>query len=288
MDNQYATQMTAKVVDFLVQYGELPALKDVDDRLIAVEERLTNKLLELLSGLEDQFIQALEERGKIPKNTRDQMYFISQILDVPFEEMMVAISEEGVEGSELGRQLSYEDMLTAGMTVSFTSFSEEVRNELRDKIYTFSEDTFSRIKGDFAGTLAKGYEDGLGIDDIATNLRGDFSNLRDYRLRLIARTEVQSAQNEGSHRTLIDYNVKYKQWLTVGDSRVRGRDPSDKYDHHALHGQVVRVDEPFSNGQMYPGERSGDIGEWINCRCRERPYIPRKDEHILSTPYYSA
>jgi len=288
VDNQYATQMTAKVVDFLVQYGELPVVKDVDDRLIAVEERLTNKLRELLSGLEDQFIQALEERGKIPKNTRDQMYFISQILDIPFEEMMVAISEEGVEGSELGRKLSYEDMITAGMTVSFTSFSEEVRNELRDKIYTFSEDTFSRIKGDFAGTLAKGYEDGLGIDDIATNLRGDFSNLRDYRLRLIARTEVQSAQNEGSHRTLIDYNVKYKQWLTVGDSRVRGRDPSDKYDHHELHGQVVRVDEPFSNGLMYPGERSGDIGEWINCRCRERPYIPRKDEHILSTPYYSA
>lgn len=286
MCNSPAHAMTYKVVNFLAEHGQLPAVKDVDERLIELEDNLTNRLLELIEGLEDEFIAALEERGKIPKNTRDQMYFISQIFDVPFEEMMEVISEESVEGLELGRQMSLEELEALGIAVVFNEFSEEVRDQLYEKVYTFSTDTFERIKGDFAATLAKGYEDGLGIDDIAENLRADFEGLRDYRLRLIARTEVQSAQNEGSHKTLVEYGVKYKQWLTVGDRRVRGLDPSDKYDHHELHGQVVRIDEKFSNGLMYPGDRTGPIGEWINCRCRERPYIPKKDEHIITTPYY--
>lgn len=286
MCNSPAIQMTAKVVDFLVQHGQLPAVKDVDRRLLAVEQRLANKLIGLQGGLERKFIQALRERGRIPSNQRQQMDFISKIFDVPFEDMKQVISEESVEGMEVGRQLSLEDLMELGVEVTFRKFSEEVRDKLRDKVYEFSEDTFSRIKGDFAKTLSKGYEEGLGIDDIARELREDFKNLRDYRLKLIARTEVQSAQNEGSHQTLQEYGVRYKQWLTVGDDRVRGNNPTDEYDHVYLHGQVVRVDEPFSNGLMYPGERTGDIGEWINCRCRERPYIPKKGEHIITTPYY--
>jgi len=284
--NSPATQMTAKVVDFLVRYGQLPAVKYVDRRLLAVEQRLANKLIGLQGGLERKFIQALRERGRIPSNQRQQMDFISKIFDVPFEDMKQVISEESIEGMEIGRQLSLEDLMELGVEVTFRKFSEEVRDKLREKVYEFSEDTFSRIKGDFAKTLSKGYEEGLGIDDIAKELRGDFKNLRDHRLKLIARTEVQSAQNEGSHQTLQEYGVRYKQWLTVGDDRVRGNDPTDEYDHVELHGQVVRVDEPFSNGLMYPGERTGDIGEWINCRCRERPYIPKKGEHIITTPYY--
>lgn len=286
MCNSPAIQMTAKVVDFLIQHEQLPAVKDVDRRLLAVEQRLANKLIRLQGGLERKFIQALRERGRVPSNTRQQMDFISKILDIPFEDMRQVVSEESVEGMEVGRQLSLEDLMELGMEVTFRKFSEEVRDKLRDKVYEFSDDTFSRIKGDFAKTLSKGYEEGLGIDDIAKNLRGDFKNLRDHRLKLIARTEVQSAQNEGSHHTLQEYGVRYKQWLTVGDDRVRGNDPQDRYDHVELHGQVVRVDEPFSNGLMYPGERTGDIGEWINCRCRERPYIPKKGEAIVTTPYY--
>ena len=285
MDSK-AKVMTAKVVDFLVQHGKLPAVKTVDERLIAAEERLTNRLGELQEGLEDKFIKALEERGKLPRSERQRMEMISQVLDIPFEDMKQATSEESVGAMELGRLLSFEDILDAGMSVKFTAFSEEVTTNLREKVYEFSDDTFSRIQGEFSTTLSKGYEDGLGIDDVAKNLRADFSNLRDYRLQLIARTEIQSAQNEGSHKTLVDYGVKYKQWLTVGDSRVRGRDSSDKFDHVELHGQVVKTDEDFSNGLMYPGDRSGKVGQWINCRCRERPYIAKKDEHIMTTPYY--
>lgn len=278
--------MSRKVVDFLSKYGNMPAIKEVDERILKAEERLINKLLKLLAGLEAEFIRALRERGYIPGDYRERMRFVSLIFEIPFRDMRTVIADESVESAELGRQLAFEDLLELGFKIDFKQFSDITRKKLWEKTYEFSADTFSNIKGDFVKTLAKGYEEGLGIDEVARNLREDFKNLRDYRLRTIARTEIQGAQNEGSHETMREYGVRYKQWLTVNDSRVRGRNPKDKYDHVHLHGQVVEFDEPYSNGMMHPGDRRGDIGDWINCRCRERPYIPRKGEIILTTPYY--
>jgi SPP1 gp7 family putative phage head morphogenesis protein len=279
-------EMTFKVVDFLSKYGRFPAIKEVDERILRAEQRLQNRLLRVQAGLESEFLRALRERGYIPSTPNERLRFVSLILDIPLEEMREVIADEAVEGAELGRQMTLLDLLEQGFQIAFDSFSEEVKTILWERIYTFSKSTIERIKGDFAHTLAKGYEEGLGIDEIAKDLRVEFKNLRHYQLHRIARTEVLSAQNEGSQRTMREYGVKYKQWLTVNDSRVRGRKPKDRYDHISLHGQVVEVDEPFSNGLMYPGDKRGDKGDIINCRCRARPYIPRKNEIILTTPYY--
>lgn len=286
MNRKVVDKMNYKVVEFLSKHGNMPAIKEVDDRILKAENRLHNKLLKLQAGVEAEFIRALRERGYIPSTLREQKRFVSSIFEIPFSDMRTVIADESVESAELGRQLTFEDLLETGFQIYFKQFSDEIKKKLWEKVYEFSAETFSKIEGDFVKTLATGYEEGLGIDEIARNLRHDFKNLRDYRLRTIARTEIQGAQNEGSHETMREYGVRYKQWLTVGDSRVRGRDPDDKYDHVYLHGQVVEFDEPYSNGMMYPGDRSGDIGDWINCRCRERPYIPRKGETILTTPYY--
>lgn len=286
MNRKVIDKMNYKVVEFLSKHGNMIAIKKVDDRILKAENRLNNKLLKLQAGLEAEFIRALRERGYIPSNPREQKRFVSRIFEIPFRDMRTVIADESVEGAELGRQLTFEDLLETGFKIDFKQFSDEIRKKLWEKVYEFSADTFSRIEGDFVKTLATGYEEGLGIDEVARNLREDFKNLRDYRLRTIARTEIQGAQNEGSHETMREYGVRYKQWLTVGDDRVRGNEPKDVYDHVHLHGQVVEFDEPYSNGMMYPGDRSGDIGDWINCRCRERPYIPRKGEIILTTPYY--
>lgn len=286
MKRETLSEMNYKVVKFLSEYGNYPAIKEVDERILRAEERLNNKLLKLQAGVEAEFIRALRERGYLPSNLREQRRFVSRIFEIPFNEMKTVIADESIEGAELGRQMTFEDLLNEGFRIQFRNFSEEVRNRLWEKVYTFSEDTFMRIEGDFIKTLTEGYEEGLGIDEVARRLRDDFKNLRDYRLRNIARTEIQSAQNEGSHETMKEFGVRYKQWITVGDDRVRGNHPNDEYDHVHLHGQVVEFDEPYSNGMMYPGDRRGDIGDWINCRCIERPYIPRKGEVILTTPYY--
>ncbi|MGG4405812.1 phage minor head protein [Geobacillus stearothermophilus] len=278
--------MDRELVAFLVAHGALPAIKEQDERITEIEEKLARRLVSLQVGLESMFIQRLRELGYIPLSILEQETFIADILDPIFADMEEEIAEAAVESAVVARQLTFEEILEQGLELVFTEFSERVLEELRERVYVFSEDTFRRIKGDFRATLVRGYEEGKGIDDIAVDLRADFKDLRDHRLQTIARTEVQGAQNVGIFQTMQDYNVRYKQWLTVRDSRVRGRNPKDRADHYSLHGQVVRMDERFSNGLMHPLDRSGPIEEWINCRCRCRPYIPKKGEAITRTPYY--
>ncbi|UOQ43361.1 phage head morphogenesis protein [Halobacillus salinarum] len=286
MDKKTAERMNLQVMKFMSSYGFYPAMKDREEEILSIEDRLSNRLFRAQVGLESSFIQALREKGYLPGNPAEQKALIDLIMEAPFEQMSEIISEEGLVSAATGRQLTADDIAEQGVEIALSEFSDQATEELKNRIYTFSKDTFERIKGDFAGTLAAGFEEGVGIDEAARSLRADFSHLRDYRLRTIARTEVQGAQNEGIERTMQDYDVQYKQWLTVGDRRVRGRDSSDRYDHVSLHGEVVRRDERFSNGLMRPLDRSGPIGEWINCRCRMRPYLPKKNETILTTPYY--
>jgi len=42
------------------------------------------------------------------------------------------------------------------------------------------------------------------------------------------------------------------------DDRVRD-------EHAAMNGEIVDIDKPFSNGEMYPGD--------VNCRCTVLPVI---------------
>lgn len=51
-----------------------------------------------------------------------------------------------------------------------------------------------------------------------------------------------------------------KQWYATLDNRTRTQ-------HREMHGEVRELEEPFSNGLMYPGDPNGDPGEVWNCRC---------------------
>lgn len=68
----------------------------------------------------------------------------------------------------------------------------------------------------------------------------------------------QSAVDQG----IIDGSLLSKEWITVGDSKVRP-------DHVEMRGEVAAFDQPYSNGQVVPGE-----SEW-NCRCWSRIFARR-------------
>lgn len=90
-------------------------------------------------------------------------------------------------------------------------------------------------------------------------------NINGFRAERIARTESLRAINRGSHQVYMESdNVTHKQWNTTMDGRER--------DSHAiLNSEVVRVNEPFSNGLMYPLDPTGPPEQVVNCRCTHRP-----------------
>lgn len=117
-------------------------------------------------------------------------------------------------------------------------------------------------EGKTPGQMAKMIREGLGPD------------LLQHRAKLIARTEATNALNAGQDSVnsmlAADGLVSGKEWVTVGDGRVRGAMKNDKYDHQAANGQRVRPDDDFEvSGQKtpWPGHPSMAAGNRINCRC---------------------
>ncbi|MBK8006766.1 MAG: hypothetical protein IPK12_23540 [Gemmatimonadetes bacterium] len=148
----------------------------------------------------------------------------------------------GLAPNQLQAVDNFRAMLEAGDPKAFT-------RELRDRR--------------FDSTIRKAF-DGEGLSPEQVDRMTE-----QYRKRFIAwnaetnaRTAALDAQKLGHDlswkdaidRGDVDGERLFKRWSTTLDGRERP-------EHHALHGEVVRHDEYFSNGEMVPGEST------FNCRC---------------------
>lgn len=98
------------------------------------------------------------------------------------------------------------------------------------------------------------------IDDFAAALSKKFDDYSEAAAKRVARTESTMAYNAGRLEGMKELKIQKKMWSTSKkDSRVR--------DSHQIDGEVVNVDEPFSNSLMYPGDQTAGPGECVNCRC---------------------
>lgn len=97
----------------------------------------------------------------------------------------------------------------------------------------------------------------------------------------IVRTEMNRTFNVANHETMNEAgnlipDLK-KEWLTVGDDRVRDG-VNSQGNHVKLNGEVRKMNERFSNGLRYPLDPSGPPEEVVNCRCRIIAFRDNWDE----------
>ena len=109
----------------------------------------------------------------------------------------------------------------------------------------------------------QGILQGESMDKIAKRLRNVQEMNKTQAIRS-ARTIVTGAENKGRQdsyaRAEADGIILERTWLATNDSRVR-------HSHAIIDGETRPIDEPFSNGLMYPGDPDGDPSEVYNCRC---------------------
>lgn len=140
---------------------------------------------------------------------------------------------------------------------------EYIENNAAQKAIGIADTSIKKIRE----RVGLGVSDGLGISEIASNIRG-IKSINAARSVLIARTEVNAAANYGSIETARNAEKEFdivmeKEWLAVNDSRTR--DTHDRAD-----GQIVEVSEKFNiNGfeADRPLDNSLPADEVINCRC---------------------
>lgn len=160
----------------------------------------------------------------------------------------------------------YEPQLIREEDVGLFRTNPQIEDSLRYNTFQASDTTLARVTQNITNNLADSYHEGLGIRDAGRRITKEFSSLKGWESRRIARTEINSAQNEGAFSAYDELGVEYQMWWTGKDNRVRDS-------HRPLHGHIVAVGNTFSNGLLYPGDKSGPIKEWINCRCTSIPYI---------------
>ena len=235
---------------------------------LRAEARLTKRLQGLFAEVAERTVQELLERNRLPTDDATMKLVMSHIFEAS-DSYKEILGEEALQAAQYGRNRVIRELQRRGVSVSFSEFSERVKKMIEEHAFTASQHTTDRIVGNVMQNLADSYANGLGIDDAAEELRKVFQGMQDHELKRIARTEINSFQNEGAYLTEQELGVRYHMWYTAEDERVRSS-------HADIHGEIVRVGEPFSNGLYYPGDRSGGrdtIKEWINCRCRTVPFL---------------
>lgn len=137
---------------------------------------------------------------------------------------------------------------------------------LLNNTFKASENTISRIDNNLNQIITEGYKSGYGINQIRDELTRRFDQLSSWEAQRIARTEVHNAHNKAIQDTYKDMCVEYTQWIAAGDDRTRDS-------HVEIDGEIIPVGETYSNGLRYPGDTSGPLEEWINCRCSHAPFV---------------
>lgn len=252
----------AQIISETIEY--MIACKATYYETVAAENELARMLRGPVRQIGQQVINKLMEKGRVPKGD----VFLKQIMqymDKHKPEMKNLLVDSVQRAAERGAEGTVRDAQMAGIDVRFEKLNPEVKRRLANQVFTASDSTLGRIKGDLMEGLRQAYDKGLGIDDAVSLMRDKFGQFEDYELSRIARTEINSAQNTASHDKIKEL-TNYEQWWTAEDEWVRSS-------HQMVHGEIVRVGDTFSNGLKHPGDKSGPIEEWVNCRCRPLPFI---------------
>lgn len=147
---------------------------------------------------------------------------------------------------------------TFGFGISFDvvnpRFVDWVKANGLDKAKGINETTKEGLRK----TLAEGIEAGEGVPSLRDRISAVYGDAKGYRATLISRSETTATVNNGALQTYKAAKVEKKEYLATMDSRVRE-------EHAAMNGEIVGIDEPFSDGNMAPSD--------YNCRCTVLPVL---------------
>ena len=147
--------------------------------------------------------------------------------------------------------------------------------DLLERVFIASQATLTRVDTSIKTLLTEGYQSGKGINYVANLLTQRFDQLQTWEARRIARTEIHNSHNTAVMDTYQELGVEYTMWISAGDdgrTRETHLGPADGVPD-GVDGEIIPMGGTYSNGLQYPGDTSGPIEEWINCRCSNAPFV---------------
>ncbi len=252
------------------------------------EAQIQRRLLDVMEGRFRRFISAeiaaeserilsaYRELGFVPMDDDAHMRAIRQLY-LGMAEMAIRTFGRRMttQGKAFGLDLESKEF-------SFSEFFHSLAlnyiqlEAMRRRITSVAETTRNMI----VAQVERGQQAGLGVDAIAALIAEKVPGISRWRGALISRTELHAAANYGAQETAKQTGLELeKEWVAVEDHRTRdfgeGDGEVDEFDHRAMDGQTVGMDEPFKMPWLkgpdvlcqFPGDPTLPAAASINCRC---------------------
>ena len=136
-------------------------------------------------------------------------------------------------------------------------------SKISKKLYTKLGEDVGLLKKRIANNLSRGIATASDYKVIARNIAAD-SNVGFNRAMRITRTEGNRISNESAYDASMSAKDKGADVVKSWDAALDGR---TRESHRQVDGEIRELDEPFSNGMMYPSDPAGGAAEVVNCRC---------------------
>ena len=241
------------------------------------EKQLTLELAELFQKIEDEVQTLLTEYGTSVPVLQGQINVILSPIKAANEEYYNIIKKhilmefdagtrEGDRLVELNNPHIVKEVINEIRRKNLFGTLQYSEERLLTKAFEASEMTMARVDESINQILTDGYKSGKGIDYVGREVSRRFEQLRTWEARRIARTEIHGAHNEGIMKSYETLGVEYTQWIAAHDTRTRRS-------HIELDGEIIPFGGTYSNGLKFPGDTTGKIEEWINCRCSNAPFV---------------
>lgn len=246
------------------------------DHMATSKEPIIRKgLKEFWKGQEDRIIERLKAvtveglaMSNLFPHIRTKVGDLNDFMDMSLEnELMRKLFEPiileivgDIGDNEVGELRA---VAPAGVALEFDVDNPKVSgmiDQLANRISKTNQRTFKDIRR----ILKRGFDQGLGVDEVASLIHRKFTEYNLARAKTIARTEMTGIANGASNQAWAQNGATHKTWLATLDPVTR--------DYHVMyHSERVLIDGLFKFGPEpldYPASPMATLaGNVINCRC---------------------
>ncbi|HDK7314615.1 TPA: minor capsid protein [Clostridium botulinum] len=236
------------------------------------ERRFKNKIYKLLM---EQLKAIIAATNRVLNDTKDNGISKEEAkkkaeevvkkfkIDEGIQTFMLALLPEWINAGKIGVKLFEQIQLTNSEGTLFGIIKEEYLEWLNtyggNQIKLINETTKELTRE----IIEKGLINGDSTSKIIDGLSSKIYDYSKSRAKNIAETEIHNTIMKANAMSGEKSGFKYKTWISSRDSAVR-------VSHRSLDGETVKIDEPFSNGGMYPGDSRLPAKEVCRCRCVAR------------------
>lgn len=296
-----------------------PAHEYTDEEIKRVERRLAREYKQAGAEIQQKMERYLE-RSAVNNEKKRQQVENGELSEEDYKKWLYGQTMVGQRWKEMCENLAIDyhnaNLRAKGITdgqlpkvyaenFNYGTFIGEKETKMSTAFTLYSEDTVKRLAREnkillpkreppkdgskpkdvkwnekkITSAILQGVLQGEPITKIAKRLQ-TVTDMNDRAAVRNARTMMTAAQNAGRLDGLNRIQDKtgmhiQKQWMATLDGRTR-------HSHRMLDGEIVDMDDEFSNKIKYPGDPSGAPAEVYNCRCTLVVKIPGLENDDLT------